>query len=77
MYTVCGQAQPHQTRPNSAVRRKIAMPTLTNSSMNSSVSVGRNVVPKSVNSRRGRSSSTSGFPFIRRYGMMKKTTIRA
>ena len=25
MYTVCGQAQPHQTRPNSAVTRKIAI----------------------------------------------------
>ena len=50
MYTVCGQAQPHQTRPKSAVARKMPMTPLTARSISSSVSVGRNVVPKNVNS---------------------------
>ena len=47
------------------------------SSISSSVSVGKNVEPRIVNRRSGRSSSTSGIPFTRRYGMAKKTTISA
>ena len=75
MYTVCGHAHPHQTRPASAVSRKTVMTMLASRNISSSVSVGRNVVPNNVNWRRGRSRSTSGFPFIRRYGMMKNTNI--
>ncbi len=44
------------------------MSTLTNNSINNSVSVGRKVVPKNVNSRRGRSSNIHGLPFQRRCG---------
>ena len=43
MYTVCGQAHPHQTRPKSAVSRKMEIAMLISRSMKSSVSVGRKV----------------------------------
>ncbi len=64
MYTVCGHAHPHHTRPNSAVSQKTVSPTPTSSSAKSSVSVGRNVPPKMWNRREMMSSRISGLPLI-------------
>ena len=66
MYTVCGHAHPHHTRPSTAVTMKTVTNTMINSSMSRTVSVGRNVYPKSVKRRAATSSRTRGFPFIRR-----------
>jgi hypothetical protein len=76
-YTVCGQAQPHHARPNSAVSRKIPMIELNRNSMNSSVSVGRNVHPMRLNSRLGKLMRNAGFPPMRMCGIAKKSSIRA
>ena len=75
MYTVCGQAHPHQIRPRIAVTRKTVTKMLTTSRAKGNVSVGRNVLPKSVKCRVGMSSSTRGLPPMRRYGIAVKTRI--
>ena len=75
MYTVCGQPHPHHTRPNNAEKRKIAITALPSSSIRISVSVGRKVLPSSVNSRRGTSSRMSGLPIQRRCGSATKNAI--
>ena len=62
MYTVCGHAHPHQTRPKIAVSRNTVTNTARNSTPKSSVSVGRNTAPKKTNFRSTRSSSTMGMP---------------
>src|SRR6266542_5564646 len=77
MYTVCGQAQPHQTRPYTAVSKTIPRKMPTRRSMSSMVSVGRKVAPKRVNSRRTMSSRMTGLPFILRYGISVNTPISA
>jgi hypothetical protein len=46
MYTVCGQAQPHQARPKRAVIITIPKKMLMSVNIIRSVSVGRNVAPK-------------------------------
>ena len=46
MYTVCGHAQPHQMRPNSAVTAKMPTKTEPMSSAKMGVSVGSSVWPK-------------------------------
>ena len=53
------------------------MTALPSSSIRISVSVGRKVLPRSVNSRRGTSSRMSGLPIQRRWGRETKNAISA
>ena len=69
MYTVCGHAHPHQTRPNTAVSRNTDTKSARNITPNNRVSVGRNTVPKKTNLRSTRSSSTIGMPATLIHGM--------
>jgi hypothetical protein len=63
---VCGQAQPHHTRPKIAVRKKMPTKIPTRRSIKSMESVGTNVRPSSVNSRWTTSSNMTGLPAIDR-----------
>jgi hypothetical protein len=64
MYTVCGQAHPHHTRPASAVAAKIVTATSTSSNDSSTLSVGRKVTPRIVNWRLIKSSKIAGRPLM-------------
>ena len=64
MYTVCGQAHPHQTRPNNAVKRNTLSNSPTIKMASSTVSVGKKVNVKIVNCRLTMSSRMIGLPAI-------------
>src|SRR5690606_5518427 len=76
VHTVCGQVNPHQTRPTNTVTVNSKNAEITRSHARYIASCGQKVSQSTWNLRSGKSNNIAGRPSITNQGSSKKPSIR-